>query len=244
MESYSEVWDIVKQYCKDHVSETIYTLWLEPLELVSFEDTQVTLKISEFKANIIKSKFMELLNEAFEDTLGFKVNVIFSSPETSLSSEKPKEKDSSLDSKYEFTFDTFIVGPSNKFAYAAAQAVSATPGFAYNPLFIYGNSGLGKTHLLNAICFEIKKNNPDSKIIYVSGEDFTNDLILSLERKKMPQFHDKYRMADILLIDDVQFIAGKASTQEEFFYTFNTLFSEGKQIVLTSDRPPKEINTL
>lgn len=248
MESYSEAWNMVRQYCKDNISETVYSLWLEPLELVGFEDNKVILQISDFKANIIKSKFMDLLNEAFENTLGFKMNIEFVSPDKTIKEEKEKieedEKQKLQNKKFEFTFDTFIVGASNKFAYAAAQAVSATPGQAYNPLFIYGNSGLGKTHLLNAICTEIKKNTPDAKIIYISGEDFTNELVLSLERKAMPQFHDKYRNADVLLMDDVQFIGGRTQTQEEFFHTFNTLIANNKQIVLTSDRPPKEINTL
>ena len=188
---------------------------------------------------------MDLLNEAIEATMGFQVEIEIIT-ETSKKEEKEQLVTDSTTSynNYELSFDNFIVGSSNKFAYAAAQAVATTPGQAYNPLFIYGNSGLGKTHLLNAICLEIKKNNPSSKIIYTRGEDFTNELVQSLERKTMPAFHDKYRTADILLVDDIQFIAGKTQTQEEFFHTFNALTQENKQIVLTSDRPPKEIALL
>ena len=148
------------------------------------------------------------------------------------------------DISYEYTFDTFIVGSSNKFAHAACLAVATNPANAYNPLFLYGNSGLGKTHLLYAIGNEIKKNSPEKTICYIKGDDFTNELIESLRMARMSEFRKKYRQADILLVDDVQFIGGKESTQEEFFHTFNALYDAHKQIVLTSDRPPKEIKTL
>ena len=244
MESYLEVWEQAKQYCKENVSATIYSLWLEPLTMVSFEDNKIVLMTSEFKANIVKSKFMDLLNEAFENTIGFTVDIEIVANNQQKAEESTVEEPlpvQEFSTKYELTFDTFIVGSSNTFAHAAALAVATTPGQAYNPLFIYGNSGLGKTHLLNAICSEIRKNNEEAKIIYTSGEDFTNELILSIERNKMTEFHNKYRTADILLVDDIQFIAGKKQTQEEFFHTFNTLIQDSKQIVLTSDRPPKEI---
>lgn len=246
MESYNELWQIVRGYCKDHVTETVYNLWLEPLELVSFEESKVILSVSEFKRNIIKSKFFTLLDEAFQNTLGFKIEIEIITPEAAIietKQEKKKIVDESFN-KYDFTFDTFIVGSSNKFAHAAAQAVATTPGQTYNPLFIYGNSGLGKTHLLNAICYEVRNNNPDSKIIYTSGEDFTNELVSCIQNRTMADFHNKYRTVDVLLVDDVQFIGGKVQTEEEFFHTFNTLAQAHKQIVLTSDRPPKEIQTL
>ena len=246
MESYSEVWQLVKDYCKGKVTETIYSLWLEPLTMVSFEENKITLLTSEFKANIVKSKFLDLLNEAFEATMGFPVEIEIIT-ETIKKSEEIDDKIQEIGesiNNYELNFENFIVGSSNKFAYAAAQAVATTPGKAYNPLFIYGSSGLGKTHLLNAICVEIKKNMPNYKIIYTRGEDFTNELVQSLERKTMPAFHDKYRTADILLVDDIQFIAGKTQTQEEFFHTFDVLKNDNKQIILASDRPPKEIALL
>ena len=145
---------------------------------------------------------------------------------------------------FEYTFDNFIVGNSNKFAHAACTAVANHPAENYNPLFIYGPSGLGKTHLMYAITNELQKRNPNIKIIYIKGEDFTNQLIECLARQAMNEFRNKYRSCDVLLIDDIQFIAGKVSTQEEFFHTFNALYEEKKQIILTSDRPPRDIKTL
>ena len=145
---------------------------------------------------------------------------------------------------FEYTFDNFIVGNSNKFAHAACMAVAEHPAANYNPLFIHGPSGLGKTHLLYAITNEIKRKNPSANIIYIKGEDFTNQMIESLAKSAMAQFRDKYRTCDVLLIDDIQFLAGKVSTQEEFFHTFNALYEDGKQIILTSDRPPKDIKPL
>lgn len=145
---------------------------------------------------------------------------------------------------FEYTFDNFIVGSSNKFAHAACLAVADHPAQSYNPLFIYGPSGLGKTHLLYAITNELKRKNERIKVIYIKGENFTNHMIESLSRQAMKEFRDMYRSCDVLLIDDIQFIAGKTSTQEEFFHTFNALYEDGKQIILTSDRPPREIKTL
>jgi len=146
--------------------------------------------------------------------------------------------------KFEYTFDNFIVGNSNRFAHAACSAVANFPSKDYNPLFIYGPSGLGKTHLLYAIINEMKKNTPKIRIVYIKGDDFTNQMIECLSQQKMNEFHDRYRSCDVLLIDDIQFIAGKVATQEEFFHTFNALYEERKQIILTSDRPPREIKTL
>ena len=151
---------------------------------------------------------------------------------------------SSDDSFYEYTFDTFIVGSSNKFAHAASVAVAENPGGAYNPLFIYGPSGMGKTHLLFAVQNEVLRRYPDKKVKYIKGDQFTNELIEAIGKGKQNEFHQKYRFVDVLMVDDVQFIGGKEQTQEEFFHTFNTLHQEHKQIVLTSDRPPREIQTL
>lgn len=146
--------------------------------------------------------------------------------------------------KFEYTFDNFIVGNSNKFAHAACTAVAESPARSYNPLFIYGSSGLGKTHLLYAITNRIMEKTPDANIIYVKGEEFTNQIVESIARHLTQQFREKYRKADVLLVDDIQFIAGKESTQEEFFHTFNALYEEQKQIIMTSDRPPRDIKTL
>lgn len=247
MDSYNDIWELVRSYCKEHVSETIYNLWLEPLQLVSFEDDKVVLSTSNFRAGIVRTKFRDLLSSAFEQYMGFPITVDIVSDEkdepqkTAPATKQPGLKQASAS---DLTFDTFVVGNSNTFAHAASLAVANAPGDAYNPLFIYGNSGLGKTHLLNAICARVEENNPDAKILYTRGEDFTNELIASIQNKTMDKFHDKYRTVDILLMDDVQFISGKTQTQEEFFHTFDTLVKDNKQIVLTSDRPPKEIANL
>lgn len=248
MDSYNDIWELVRTYCKEHMTETIFSLWLEPLELVSFEDDKVVLSASEFKAPIIRNKFKGLLSEAFEQYMGFPIEVEILSEgknrdkaEPAAPVKKPSRHPMVND---ELTFETFVVGSSNTFAHAAALAVANAPGEAYNPLFIYGNSGLGKTHLLYAICERITKENPDAKILYTRGEDFTNELIASIQNKTMDQFHNKFRTVDVLLVDDVQFISGKTQTQEEFFHTFNALVQDNKQIVLTSDRPPKEIANL
>lgn len=170
------------------------------------------------------------------------------SQEDSYTVRSPGDKDrfgsSSSNFSADYTFENFIVGSSNKFAHAACVAVAARPATDYNPLFIYGQSGLGKTHLLNAITNELTRKKPDTKIIYIKGDNFTNQLIESIKDQSMDRFRLKYRSCDVLLIDDIQFIAGKNSTQEEFFHTFNALYEEHKQIILTSDRPPSDIKTL
>lgn len=251
MESFLEVWSAIGDYCKTKMTEVAYNVWIEPLKPISLENGVAVLFVqSVFQRNIILDKYVGILSEAFENTLGFGVEItIYTAEDTdhngsaiysglgSDGSEQKKEE-------YEYTFDSFIVGSSNKFAHAAAQAVATNPAGAYNPLFIYGNSGLGKTHLLNAITYEINNDKPELNIIYTRGEDFTNELIDLIAAKNTSEFHNKYRNADVLMVDDVQFIAGKTQTQEEFFHTFNSLYQAGKQIVLTSDRPPKEINTL
>ena len=212
MESFIEVWQLVSDYCKREISEVAHNIWISCIEPVKFEDGTAVLYVrTPFQKNILQEKYMSLLKRSFETVLGFETQIKIiceddnaegyqSKSAQVISNIQPEEADKSYSSgDYEYTFETFIVGPSNKFAHAASLAVAANPSGAYNPLFIYGASGLGKTHLL---------------------------------------------YADVLLVDDIQFIGGKESTQEEFFHTFNSLYHAGKQIVLTSDRPPKEIKTL
>ncbi len=243
-----QLWENVKADVKKNTSETIYSVWFHELALDSFDGDSVVLTDDPFRCKIINEKFIPLLEESFEKVMGFKVTVTVV-PKL----EKPKAEEQHIEETKEYdasvggecTFENFIVGNSNKFAHAAALSVASDPGNTYNPLFIHGNSGLGKTHLLNAICNEILKNNPDAYIIYVRSEDFMNELIDYLQNKKDTSvFHNKYRNADVLLVDDVQFIAGKPSTELEFFHTFDTLIKAKAQIVLTSDRPPKEMATL
>ncbi len=241
MDSFAELWEMVKEECKNQVSESIYNVWFKDMELVSFDDNRVVIALSDFKRKIVESRFMDKLESSFKNVIGFDIQIVLVDVDKSAPVKVEETEDTLTD---EDTFDSFIVGASNKFAYAAANAVANDPGGKYNPLFIHGNSGLGKTHLLNAIAHQVKLTHPEANIVYTRGESFTNELVKYIGQKSIEAFHDKYRSADILLVDDVQFIAGKDSTQEEFFHTFNALYQAGNQIVLTSDRPPKEIALL
>ncbi len=246
MDSFKALFDEVKKEIQKNLSEAVYNVWFEELQFVSFDGMAVTLSIGEFKRKIIEQKFMQLLQDSFVKVAGFEVEINFldAGVKPAVKKEEVIREDTSDDK--ESTFDNFVVGPSNKFAHAAALAVSVNPGAVseYNPLFIYGNSGLGKTHLLHSIENELRKNNPSMNILSTHGEAITNELIDCIKQGRMNQFHDKYRTVDLLLVDDIQFIAGRAQTEEEFFHTFNTLYNAGKQIVLTSDRPPKDMPTL
>ncbi|MBQ7005987.1 MAG: chromosomal replication initiator protein DnaA [Clostridia bacterium] len=244
MESFEEIWQLVKQELKKQVTEVAYNVWLSPLEFVKFENNTVFLSISEFKKNIIADKFMQPINNAFENILGFSVQVVFVIPGDVKTKTENTDDEVSQSFEHDYTFDNFITGPSNRFAHAAALNVANNPGLTYNPLFIYGHSGLGKTHLLLAIMNEIKQKNPKAEIIYTSGELFTNEFIYYIGNHNTYAFHEKYRKCDVLLVDDIQFIAKTETTQEEFFHTFNALKNNGSQIVLTSDRPPREMMTL
>ncbi|HOD02620.1 MAG TPA: DnaA/Hda family protein, partial [Clostridiales bacterium] len=237
----SDIWPAVLEECKKNVAtEAAYRLWISSLTPQSFENGKVCLTTHEFKRSIIIGKFLPVIKSAFMSVLGFDIDIEI----LALRSEDENEEADTSPKSFESTFDTFIVGSSNRLAYAAANAVAKNPGGVHNPLFIYGRSGLGKTHLLTAIEKEILKRKPKTRILYTNGESFTNDLVAHVLEKKMSDFHKNYRNADVLLFDDVQFIAGKIQTQEEFFHTFNALINTGKQIVLTSDRPPKDIERL
>ena len=243
MDSFEDLFQLACQYCQQHLSEVAYNLWIRDIEPKSFDGSVACLYVtSQFKKNILEEKYLPLLREAFAAVVGFDIEIRLMCPEDCGSTPPPPPQEET--GEYAYTFDTFIVGPSNKFAHAASWAVASNPANSYNPLFIYGGSGLGKTHLINAVCEEIKKNNPGFTILSVKGEEFTNELITAIRNGTTQQFHAKYRQADVLAVDDVQFIAGKESTQEEFFHTFNELYQSSKQIILTSDRPPKEIKTL
>ena len=247
MESFNEAWQLICDFCKTRITDVAYKTWIsriQPIKL-DFDDGKATLMVpNEFHRQTLNRCYLPLLNNAFSDIFGSGIDICFTIPSEVNSVDKKKTQNLAIDSEYDFTFDTYIVGSSNKFAHAAALAVAANPAGAYNPLFIYGNSGLGKTHLLYAISNDIKKSKPNLTTLYIKGDDFTNELIDSIRKNTTIDFHQKYREADLLLVDDIQFIAGKDSTQEEFFHTFNSLYEAKKQIVLTSDRPPKEIQTL
>ena len=250
MDSFNDVLDAAKAYCREHTADATYQCYISGLEPVSFENSNcVTLMVrNDFIRKIVSDRYTTLLKDAFKAVLGFDIELqLVIPPSQQEEGEKAPERiteDNLPSGRYDFTFENFIRGPSNQFAFAAAQAVAANPSGAYNPLFIYGPSGLGKTHLLNAIQIEIKKNHPDFNIVYVDCEKFTNEIITAVRYKTTELFRQTYREADVLLIDDIQFIAGKEATQEEFFHTFNTLHNAGKQIVLACDRPAKEIKSL
>lgn len=246
MESFSEVWNLVCDYCKSKITQIAYSTWISRIEPVNLDFAQgvAVLKVpNELHRQTLTHYYKDLLGEAFQQIFGQEIQIRICTPEEAKTEKQPDETPP-INDDYEFTFDTYIVGSSNKFAHAASMAVASKPATLYNPLFIYGNSGLGKTHLLYAICNEISRTHPDMNIIYIKGDEFTNELIEAIRRGTTAEFHNRYRKADVLLVDDIQFIAGKDSTQEEFFHTFNTLYEAKKQIVLTSDRPPKDIATL
>ena len=240
------------------VTQVAVHTWIEPLTIQSVTDSTITFFVSRGPRGIefIKHKYYDvLLSMAIEQVTGRQFEIIFTdSPaveEQTVPEEKPaKKKKTSVPSEYlgnlnpRYTFDTFVVGPTNKMAHAVSVAVAESPGGSYNPLFLYGGAGLGKTHLMHSIAHHIINNRKDLRVLYVTSEKFTNELIDSLKHDKNKEFRDKYRNIDVLLIDDIQFIIGKESTQEEFFHTFNELHEAKKQIVISSDKHPREISTL
>lgn len=246
MHSFSDVFERVKEVCRGEMSEVAYNLWIDKLVLTDMDSSTARLICStEFMREIINEKYNALLTAAFEQTMGFPVKVEILSQETAAVRQPPAPpKKTEFIPEKEYSFETFVVGSGNSLAHAAAWAVANNPAKSYNPLFLHGGSGLGKTHLIYAICGRIRQNHPDYKLLYVKGEEFANELILAIRNGTTAEFKEKYRQADLLAVDDIQFIAGKESTQEEFFHTFNSLYECGKQIILTSDRPPKEIKTL
>ena len=246
MHSFSDVFERVKEVCRGEMSEVAYNLWIDKLELTDMDSSTARLICStEFMREIINEKYNALLTTAFEQTMGFPVKVEILSWETAAVRQPPAPpKKTEFIPEKEYSFETFVVGSGNSLAHAAAWAVANNRAKSYNPLFLHGGSGLGKTHLIYAICGRIRQNHPDYKLLYVKGEEFANELILAIRNGTTAEFKEKYRQADLLAVDDIQFIAGKESTQEEFFHTFNSLYECGKQIILTSDRPPKEIKTL
>jgi chromosomal replication initiator protein len=243
-----------KELLKEETTRISYETWIKGLEIQSGKNGNIVLLTSnEFQKNIVESKYHDLLVNTFNFLTNKECNISIISKEELENSSKERTENNiteapinyvstNLNSKY--TFDTFVVGNNNKFAHAAALAVAEAPASAYNPLFIYGGVGLGKTHLMHAIGNEIIKNNKNAKVLYVTSETFTNQLINAIKDNKNDLFRNKYRYIDVLLIDDIQFIAGKNMAQEEFFHTFNTLYESGKQIILSSDKPPKDIPLL
>lgn len=251
-EELNELLTKAKELLKNEVTKISYETWIRDLDIDSAENGNIVLVANNaFQKESIISRYHDLFKNTFnyitnknceisvilKDEVTEDKNVVLNQPNTNSS-----YPNSTLNPKY--TFDTFVVGNNNRFAHAAALAVAEAPATAYNPLFIYGGVGLGKTHLMHAIANEILINNRNANILYVTSEKFTNQLINAIKDNKNEMFRNKYRNIDVLLIDDIQFIAGKERIQEEFFHTFNTLHESGKQIIISSDRPPKDINLL
>ena len=245
MRSSAYVWAKVISYLEERLTPSIVSTWFEQSYLLDYTETKLTIYApSEFCKDFILRRCTGYIQDAMRDLFDqeVQVDVVCEEEMTAFAQEKAAPKTPRFNPQ--FTFDKFVVGPSNRFAYNAALAVTDNPAGAYNPLFIYGPSGLGKTHLLYAIAARLQERFPDYNIVYINSETFTNELITALREHKNVEFRKKYRNADLLLMDDIQFIGGKASTEEEFFHTFNELFAARKQIVLTSDRPPAEIALL
>ena len=245
MYSAAYVWAKILGYLEERLTSTIISAWFDDAEVVELNDEKLILySPSEYRREIISRRCADHIQDAMKELFDSDVKlVVFGDDELEAYKSKGKSH-TSMDFNPQFSFDSFVVGPSNRFAHGAAIAVSKAPGQVYNPLFIYGPPGVGKTHLLYAIANGIRKQKPDANIVYIKGDQFTNELIAAIQSGKNIEFRNKYREADLFLIDDVQFIAGKESTQEEFFHTFNKLYEEHKQIVMTSDRKPSDMLTL
>ena len=245
MYSSAFVWAKILSYLEDRLTSVTVSNWFDDTEVVELNDQHLILYThDEFRRGIIQNRCAPHIQDALKEIFNSDAKLIVFGKEELDAFRAKDKKSTSMDFNPQFSFENFVVGPSNRFAHGAAIAVAKHPGEVYNPLFLYGPPGVGKTHLLYAIANGIRKDNPDANIVYIKGDQFTNELIAAIQSGKNIEFRSKYREADLFLIDDVQFIAGKESTQEEFFHTFNKLYEEHKQIVMTSDRKPSDMLTL
>ena len=246
-ENISTLWSEVLTLLENEVTPIGYNTWIKTIIPKSISGDTLTLSVtSSINKNMIDHRYSDLIKNAVIEICGasYNISVVVGEEGQQITKNSEPQKIYGMPLNPKYTFDTFVVGNSNRFAHAASLAVAESPAMAYNPLFLYGGVGLGKTHLLHAIGNYIKENNPASQIAYISSETFTNELINSIRDKKTEQFRNKYRSVDVLMVDDIQFIAGKVQTEEEFFHTFNTLYDANKQIIITSDKHPEEIKTL
>ncbi len=245
MYSSAYVWAKVLNYLEDRLTAVTVSAWFDDAEVVELNEEHLILySASDFRREIIRRRCTQYIQDALKEIFNSDAKLIVFGDEELNSFKSRGKSTTSMDFKPQFTFDNFVVGPSNRFAHSACIAVTNVPGQVYNPLFLYGPPGVGKTHLLYAIANGIRKGKPDANIVYIKGDQFTNELIAAIQSGKNIEFRNKYREADLFLIDDVQFIAGKEATQEEFFHTFNQLYEAHKQIVMTSDRKPSDMLTL
>lgn len=262
------LWEKTLNIVKTELTEVGFNTWIKSLKPIRLtQDSLYLLAPTEFSKNILDARYKDLVGNAVKLVASkkYEIKFILENDDIFKEIDIPKDVEKKVDNETiveddnkntssdelltstlnpKYTFDTFVIGNSNRFAHAASLAVAEAPAKAYNPLFIYGGVGLGKTHLMHAIGHYILNNNPKARVVYVSSEKFTNELINSIKDDKNVEFRNKYRNVDVLLVDDIQFIAGKERTQEEFFHTFNALHEANKQIIISSDRPPKEIPTL
>ena len=248
LNSIQDIWNMVLDKMRSELYETTINTWFDEVTPVALEgDTLVLHCGNDFKRSTIEDRFVGNIAASMKDIFStdFTIRLLSDAALQAYQQAEPAEKKpKNLFESDEFTFQNFVVGPSNKLAFAAAKAVAAQPAEHYNPLFIYGDSGLGKTHLIYSIAHEIRQQRPAAKIVYIKGDDFINEFIEAVRGGRNQDFRVKYREADLLLVDDIQFVAGKEETQNEFFHTFNTLYESRRQIVLTSDRPPQEMSRL
>ena len=245
MNSAAAVWTKVLALLENEMTSTTIKTWFDDVRAIALEENRfIICSPDPLNRDVIRQRYLPAIQKALKELFSSDFEVLVLGEEEISSFSGEAKANDFLPGTEEYTFERFVVGSSNKFAHAAARQVADAPGKSYNPLFLYGESGLGKTHLLYAIAHTIHQNHPDYKIVYIKGDTFTNELIQAIREGRNQEFREKYRGADIFLMDDVQFIAGRDSTQEEMFHTFNTLYEAKKQIVFTSDRPPKEMMRL
>jgi chromosomal replication initiator protein len=252
----NELWNSALDALERKFSKPIFEMWIKPIRLVSMHGDELLLSVqSNFARDWVENRLKVQIADVLAEVFGARCELRFTvaeaeatqatqaSPTAAAPTRAPEElRSSNLNARY--TFEEFVIGNSNRFAHAAAQAVACAPARAYNPLFLYGGVGLGKTHLMHAIGHRVLQDMPGANVVYVTCEKFTNEFIIALQNNRTPEFRNRYRQVDVLLIDDIQFLAGKETTQEEFFHTFNALHESGRQLIISSDRPPKEIQTL
>jgi chromosomal replication initiator protein len=250
----NELWQSALNTLEQNFSKPVFEMWIKPMRFVQYRENELHLAVHskfarEWVGTKLQAQIIDVLREIFGSELELRLSVAEPGEQATATMQvpsisRPPEDLRSANLNVRYTFQEFVIGNSNRFAHAAAQAVASAPARAYNPLFLYGGVGLGKTHLMHAIGHRVMIDNPEANVVYLTCEKFTNEFIIALQNNRTPEFRNRYRQVDVLLIDDIQFLAGKETTQEEFFHTFNALHESGRQLIISSDRPPKEIQTL